>query len=241
MPATWYTAEVIKIEEVTPNVRSFFLQPETQFPEFKPGQFITLDLPVSDKRLQRWKSYSIANAPQADGLLELCIVRHPEGLGTNYLFNEIHPGSKLVFKGPDGAFVLPENLEDTRLVMVCTGTGVAPFRSMIRHVVDRGLPFKNIHLLFGGRKEEDILYRSEFEMLASQLPNFSYDVALSRQPSWEGYHGYVHQIYQQQYAVPQSDVLFYLCGWTRMIDEAVAHLIAEMGYGPKQVKYELYG
>ena len=241
MPTTWYSAEVVDIEEMNQHVRRYFLQPEANFPVFKPGQFITLDLPVSDKRQQRWKSYSIANAPQPGGLIELCIVRHPEGSGTGYMFNEVHKGSKLVFKGPDGGFVLPQNLENLHLVMVCTGTGVAPFRSMISNVIEQGLPYKHIHLIFGGRKEEDILYRKEFELWRDQLPGFSYDVSLSRDPSWPGYTGYVHQIYREQYAEVKPDVVFYLCGWTRMIDEAVAHLVSEMGYAPNQVRYELYG
>ena len=85
------------------------------------------------------------------------------------------------------------------------------------------------------------MYRKEFELLRDQLPGFSYDVALSREPLWPGYKGYVHQIYKEKYAEVQADVMFYLCGWTQMIDEAVAHLVSEMGYAPNKVKYELYG
>ena len=103
------------------------------------------------------------------------------------------------------------------------------------------MPFKNIHLIFGCRTEPDILYRAEMEALAQEMPGFRYDIALSRQTDGPGYKGYVHQIYQQQYSTPRPDVKFMICGWSQMIDEAVAHLLVDLGFAREQVVYELYG
>lgn len=238
MPVTWYETKVSKIEPLAPQVRRFWL--ENPGIDFRAGQFITLDLPIGDKRLQRWRSYSLASAPSDAGDLELCIVRSAEGLGTQYLFEQIREGDTLRWKGPDGAFVLPEKGEKD-LVLICTGTGVAPFRSMIREIRQRGLPHRRIHLIFGARTEADILYRDEFEALVQSWPEFRYDIALSRQPDWKGFQGYVHQIYREAYAELRPDVSFMICGWSRMIDDAVAHLVADMGYDRTQVHYELYG
>jgi ferredoxin-NADP reductase len=242
MPVTWYDTRITRIETAAPNVRRFWLERPAGL-LFEAGQFITLDLPIGDKRLQRWRSYSIASAPQPfDADLELCIVRSAEGAGTRYLFEEVEVGSDLRWKGPDGAFVLPtQNLAQQDLVLICTGTGVAPFRSMIRAVVEQNIPHHSIHLIFGTRTEADILYRQEFEALAQSLPSFRYDVALSRQSDWSGHCGHVHPIYQAAYATPRPDVRFMICGWSRMIDEAVANLIVTMGYERQQVGYELYG
>lgn len=241
MPATWYQAQVLDIEDVNSGVRRFFLKTDSAFPAFQAGQFITFDLPVGEKRQHRWKSYSIANAPNDDGLLELCIVRHPQGMGTAYLFDKISKGSTLTFKGPEGNFILPQNLESTQLIMVCTGTGIAPFRSMIQEVTLKQIPFLRMHLIFGARKVEDILYREEMEKLAEILPNFSYDICLSKEPSWPGYKGHVHQVYLEKYKAIDKQNLFYLCGWTKMIDEAVINLVANLGYDKSRVRYELYG
>ena len=238
MPVTWYDSKITKIETMTPNVRRFWI--ENPGVIYEAGQFITVDLPIGDKRLQRWRSYSIADASEPGADLELCIVKSAVGLGTQYLFHEITIGSTLHWKGPDGAFVLPQNGEQD-LVMICTGTGIAPFRSMLREINNKKLPHRNIHLIFGARKTEDILYREEMEQLARELPGFRYDVALSRQPDWQGCHGYVHQIYQQYYSNIRPDITFMICGWSQMIDEAVAKLIVEMGYDRSQVRYELYG
>ncbi len=241
MPTVWYNSPVVRIEQATPTVRRFWLSTPEQ-PTFKAGQFITFDLPIGEKRLQRWRSYSLANAP-ADHpeMLELCIVRAPNGLATRYFFEEVRVGTVLRWKGPEGTFCLPERLDDKDLVLVCTGTGVAPFRSMLRDLQHTKKPHRNLHLIFGARTEADILYRDEFEELARTMSGFRYDIALSRQPDWLGYRGYVHQVYLEHYAQKRPDVLFYLCGWSNMIDEAVAHLLVELGYDRKQILYELYG
>ncbi len=237
----WYNARVCRTADVIPHIRRLWLEiPEVERFDFKAGQFVTLDLPIGEKRLQRWRSYSIANAPDGSNVVELCIVRSPAGEGSRYLFEEVEVGSTLRFKGPDGGFVLPEVI-DKDLVFICTGTGVAPFHSMLLDLKNSGRPHRNLHLIFGTRETSSILYRDEFEALAQELPNFRYDVALSRQADWPGHQGHVHAIYQQQYGEVRPDVAFYLCGWTNMIDEAVANLIVGMGYARGQVLYELYG
>lgn len=242
MPAKWYHGTVTNIISLNETTRQFTLeidQPEVPF-EFKPGQFITMDLPVGDKRLDRWRSYSIASKPDSSGKLELCIVRSENGKGTAYLFDEVKPGHKIKFKGPDGSFVLPEDLT-REIIMVCTGTGLAPFRSMLLHIDAHDIPFHKIHLIFGTRKSEHILYREELSQLYQKYKNFEYSIALSREDSQGCARGYVHQIYLEKYKDPDPNRLFMICGWSQMIDEAVANLLAIPGYNQSQIKYELYG
>jgi len=241
MPTKWYHGTVIRIKTETSNTKRFWVEvPEVDSFAFEAGQFVTMDLPVHEKRLHRWRSYSLANAPEGGNVLEFCIVKLEGGLASRYFFEEVKEGTTLKFKGPDGTFTLPKDLNG-KMVWVCTGTGVAPFRSMLKDIHNRKLPFRHIHLIFGTRYEDGILYRDEFEAMQKEWPNFQYDIALSRVPDWEGYKGYVHQIYQAQYAKPDPDTHFYLCGWSNMIDDAVANLIVKMGYDKSQIHYELYG
>lgn len=241
MAIPWYDGTVKKIELLAPGVRRIFLEvPAVQQFDFQAGQFITLDLPIGDKRLQRWRSYSLANAPDGSNLLELCIVRSSDGAGSRYLFEQTEPGSILRFKGPDGGFVLPEKIERD-LVFICTGTGVAPFRSMLLDLQRSGKAHRALHLIFGTRYESSILYREELAALAQDLPGFRYDIVLSRQPEWAGQQGYVHAVYLERYRTVRPDVDFYICGWSNMIDEAVANLLITLGYDRTQVHYELYG
>ena len=241
MAAQWFTAVVRRTEQIAPDVRAFHLEvPDMEHFDFTPGQFITFDLPVGEKRLQRWRSYSLASCPDSDNVFELCIVRAQPGLGSRYLFEEVTVGSELKFKGPEGSFVLPPTLH-MDIVMICTGTGIAPFRSMISNIRRSGRPHRRIHLIFGTRTEADILYRREFEALQSEMPGFSYDIALSRAPDWPGHRGYVHQIYLNEYASARPDVIFYLCGWSAMVDEATTNLTEKLGYDRGQVRAELFG
>src|SRR5437868_3724890 len=108
----WRIGKVIKIEQQTDTTRRFFIQiPELQKFDFKPGQFVTLDLPIHEKPNKRWRSYSIASWPDGTNVFELCIVLLDGGAGTTYLFNEVKEGSELTLRGPVGVFTLPEVIE----------------------------------------------------------------------------------------------------------------------------------
>ena len=86
-----------------------------------------------NRKIKRWRSYSIASWPDGTNVYELLIVLLEGGAGTTYLFNEVKVGSELVFRGPQGVFVLPENIEKD-IFFICTGTGIAPFRSMLNFI-----------------------------------------------------------------------------------------------------------
>ncbi len=241
MPWKWYDSRVVEIGELGPATKQFTIEVDSDEPiDFTPGQFITMDLPIHDKRTKRWRSYSIANAPDGSNRLELCIVYLDGGLASEYLFSEVGMGSSIRFKGPSGAFILPPDPRP-ELIMVCTGTGIAPFRSMLQDLKRRESFDQPIHLIFGTRYENGILYREEMEELAKQFSHFQYSIVLSRDQHWTGMKGYVHQVYEQAYSDIIPERLFYLCGWSMMVDEAVSKLMVDMGYDRSQIRYELYG
>ena len=116
---------------------------------------------------------------------------------------------------------------------------------MIQHVQNHKLDYQKMHLIYGTRFRDGILYREEFLKMAAEDPRFEYSVALSRDLpennlEWQ-YEGYIHPIYLEQYTEIDPNRLFLICGWSKMIDEAVANLIIKLGYNKTQVKYELYG
>ena len=240
----WRTAKVIKIENETTSTRRFWLQvPELESFDYKPGQFVTLDLPIHEKTNKRWRSYSIASWPDGTNVFELVIVFMEDGAGTSYLFDKIEVGSEITFRGPVGVFTLPEVL-DTDYYLICTGTGIAPFRSMLHHIALHNLPHKNVYLIFGTRTKENLLYYEELKNLTANNSGLYYIPVLSRE-DWDGEKGYVHKVYKDLIAAKkQGDALppahFYLCGWKNMIDEA-KKTITELGYDRKAIHQELYG
>lgn len=237
----WRTGKVIKLEDVTSVTRRFWIQiPEVENFHFRPGQFVTLDLPIHEKKNKRWRSYSIASMPDGTNIIELVIVLLEQGAGTTYLFNEIKEGSELVLRGPQGVFTLPETL-DKDLYFICTGTGIAPFRSMVHYIHTHDIPHKNIYLIFGCRKDCDALYGAEMRKLQGELDAFYYLPTFSREePSEKRRTGYVHSVYEELLMPEKPAAKFFLCGWKNMIDEAKQRIIA-LGYDRKDIHQELYG
>jgi NAD(P)H-flavin reductase len=241
MPLTFYTAEIIQIIDEAPNVKRFFFRiPELDKCNFIPGQFTMLDLPISSKQTTR--AYSIASPPsEKKNTFELVIVLKPDGLGTTYLFENVKPGDKIKASVPIGKFGKPRPPEfEKELCFICTGTGIAPFRSMVLDILNYNIPNKGITLIAGSRFERDLLYRKEMEGLGERLPGFSYLPVLSREDSaeWTGRKGYVHEVYKELFS-GRKDVQFYICGWKVMILEAVENL-KQMGFEKSDIKYELY-
>ncbi len=239
MIPAWQKGIVKKIEQATPRTRRYWIElPETPLFDFKPGQFVTLDLPIHEQRNKRWRSYSIASGPDGTNIIELLIVHLEGGLGSKYLFEEIKEGSELTLRGPQGVFVLPENM-DKNLYFICTGTGIAPFRSMLHYIDKHKTATKNIKLIFGTRTREDLLYEDEMRALENKLPQFKYYPTLSREEAEGYYNGYVHPVYES-IAKQDAAAKFMLCGWRNMIDEAKQR-IQLLGFDRKDIQEELYG
>jgi ferredoxin-NADP reductase len=245
----WRTGTVLRIENETNSTRRYWIQVnELDNFDFLPGQFVTLDLPIDEKVNKRWRSYSIASWPDGTNVFELVIVLLEGGLGTTYLFNNIMVGSQLTLRGPQGVFVLPPVIEKD-LFFICTGTGIAPFRSMAHHLYNRNIPHKNIYLLFGCRKKGDCLYEDELKALNEKVTSFHYIPTFSREVAGNYRTGYVHAVYEEicrNNLVIMNDTLvpspaqFYLCGWKNMIDEAKQRIVT-LGYDKKSIHQELYG
>jgi CDP-4-dehydro-6-deoxyglucose reductase len=240
MLSPWRKGVVTKIINETYDTRRFWIQvPDTDDFDFKPGQFITFDLPIHEQKNKRVRSYSIASAPDGSNVFELLIKKFEPGLGSGYLFNEVKEKDELSFRGPLGMFTLPETL-DKDLYLICTGTGIAPFRSMLQFIQEKKISFTKIYLIYGCRKFADTLYEKEMREREKELEHFHYLPVYSREPSSNGsLTGYVHDVYDNL-VKNKPDANFYLCGWRNMIDEARERL-KNLGYDKKNIHFELYG
>ncbi len=238
MNMDWKTGKVIEIIKETHNTNRYIIESPDEIPfGFIPGQFVTLDLPIHEKKNKRLRSYSIASAPNQTNQFELLISLVEDGLGTPYIFNQIHVGDTFTFRGPVGVFTLPTFIPED-LFLICTGTGIAPFRSIINHIYQKQIKVANVYIIFGTRTQKDLLYFNEMKQLEEKMENFHYIPVLSRE-QWEGKTGYVHPIYLEL-SQGKKDAHFMLCGWRNMIDDARQKL-EEAGFDKKQIHFELYG
>ncbi len=199
------------------------------------GQFVIIDFGDLQHQFST-RSYSIADTYNGS-IIELCVVLKADGAATPKLFNQ-NIGDTLRVSNPQGRFVLPETIEESiSFGFICTGTGIAPFRAMIKDLLINKKVGNPIYLFFGCRTQEDILYRSEFEQLENQFSNFKYTPVLSRE-NWEGAKGYVHSHYSSIFE-SKPPALIYLCGWTDMIKQTRDQL-KTYGYSRTEIKVEFY-
>ena len=241
----WQKGIVVRVKDETPQTRRFWIKlPGLGSFDFRPGQFVTLDLPIHEKVNKRWRSYSIASWPDGSNVFELVIVLLPDGKGSSYLFDHAVEGFELTLRGPQGVFTLPDPIEKD-LYLISTGTGIAPYRSMVHHLKNHTIPHKNIYMIFGTRTRSDLLYFDEMSRLGLEMENFHYIPTLSRE-NWDGCCGYVHAIYENLVNGKMAGTKelppahFYLCGWKNMIDEAKQKIVA-LGYDRKAIHQEIYG
>jgi ferredoxin-NADP reductase len=201
---------------------------------FIPGQFVAVLCPKDGKVIRR--AYSIASPPEEDRGLALIVKLVQGGVVTTWFWS-LKRGDKIRVHGPFGRFVLPERI-DFDVAFVAVGTGIAPFRSMIRHLLPRGFE-RRIQLLFGTRYESSIPYHEEWLDLAMRYPGFSYVPTISRpSPSWTGERGYVQTKIEKLFPNPQGKRV-YICGLTEMI-QAVQEACLKQGFRKDQIFSEKY-
>ncbi len=199
---------------------------------FTPGQFLSFTDTVGGKKVTR--AYSIASPPGGNRF-ELCLNRVKEGVFSPHLF-ELRPGDSITVKGPYGAFILRNPACDS--LFVATGTGVAPFRSMLKDSLPRDSS-RAITLLFGVRYEAGLLYREEFEALAAAHAGFRFHPTLTRpEPSWRGRTGRVQEHLEETIG-ERRDLDVYICGLKEMVIE-VRERLQGLGFDRKRIIYERY-
>ena len=232
-----FKARLLGWKELAPEVHhlDFEVPGVSQF-KFTPGQFVSIIEDVDGKEITR--AYSIAS-PTDGNRFALCLNRVPDGAVSNFMFG-LKNGDEVLINQPLGYFTLRH--PGRRIVFVGTGTGVAPFRSMLHHHLPHTQP--HINLLFGTRHESGLLYRDEMEQFAREYPSFRYLPTLSRpEAGWTGRTGHVqaHLDEALEFRTPadivETDV--YICGLKEMVDDVRAEL-KKRGFDRKQIIYEKY-
>jgi len=226
-------AKLIEWVEIAPGVRHFvFEAPQLERLEFVPGQFVSLSDAVASREITR--AYSIASPPGSSNRFELCLNRVDDGAFSPHLF-DLSAGDVVNMQPPLGTFTLRQPLRDS--LLVATGTGIAPFRSMLKAVLKPDAPA--FTLLFGVRYESHLLYRQEFAALAREFPQFRFWPTLTQPGAdWTGRTGRV-QAHLDEAIGGRRDIDIYLCGLQPMVDD-VRQILKGAGFDRKQIRYEKY-
>ena len=199
--------------------------PATETFRFHAGQYTEVILKDGKRR-----SYSMANAPHAASALELHIRHLNGGLFTDHVFGEGATAMKereiLRLEGPFGSFFLREDSQ-LPIVMLASGTGFAPIKSIVEHMVHENIA-RPITLYWGGRRPSDLYMNEMVEHWANTVPGFTYVPVISDalpEDGWTGRTGFVHRAVMQDFP-DLSGHQVYACGAPIVVDSARREFIA---------------
>jgi ferredoxin-NADP reductase/ferredoxin len=206
-------ATVRALERLNGEIMRVVLEPDQPI-EYRPGQFIQL---YRDRHMSR--SYSIASVPRLDQHLHLHVKRLPEGRVSGWIHAELRAGQTVAVRGPEGdCYYVPGHPEQA-LLLIGTGSGLAPLSGIVRDALDRG-HLGPIRLFHGSRTPQGLYLADELRELAARHPNFEYVPCLSGAEVPPGYAaGRVHEVALRE--VPDlKDWRLFLCGHPAMVQAA---------------------
>jgi ferredoxin-NADP reductase len=229
---------VLEVIDETPRCKSLVLEPPA-WPGHRAGQHVDVRLTAVDG-YQTERSYSIASAPE-DPNLVLTVERLADGEVSPYLTDELRTGDELELRGPVGGYFVWEHSLGGPLLMIAGGSGVVPFRAMLRHraASDATTPAR---LLYSSRALDDVIYRQELAELADH-DSVDVHLALTREwpEDWHGQRGRIdRQLLEQLAWRPDQQPLVYVCGPTAFV-EGVAESLVLNGHQPERIKTERFG
>lgn len=236
----------LKIAKVVDHgdAKSFVLVPDTEkgtdhCAYFRAGQYLSVMLDIDGVPVS--KPYSICSGPQEalDGSYTLTIKRTADGFASDYILDNWKEGDRVTTAAPEGQFYWTSLRDAKTIVGLAGGSGITPFHSMASAIVT-GQMDADLILLYGSRKEDNILLKAEFDELEKMSDRIKVIHVLSDDPDAEGYeHGFLSADLIRKYA-PDGDYSIFLCGPKAMYD-FVDKEIETLNLRSNRVRHELFG
>jgi Na+-transporting NADH:ubiquinone oxidoreductase subunit F len=236
LTARQFQAKTVHAEMVTHDIRLVrFRIEDGGAVDFRPGQYIQLKIPGTDE----YRAYSVASQPSRREELELVIRLVPGGLCSGYVHRALEEGDEVTFTGPFGDFYLQEDSHKD-IVAIGGGCGMAPIRSIVYHLAERGMP-RRVTFFFGAREKRDLFFTEELRKLEAEFPNFRYVPALSEPrhtDAWDGEAGLITHVAERLVSLEGAKEA-YLCGPPPMIDAAMV-VLPRRGIRPEDIFFDKF-
>jgi ferredoxin-NADP reductase len=232
----WQLGTVTEVVDETGRTKSIMLE----VPHWRghhAGQHVDVRLTAEDG-YQAQRSYSIASSPE-DTHLELTVERLDDGEVSPYLVDVLRPGDELELRGPIGGYFVWEASDDAPVFLLAGGSGVVPFRSMLRHRMAAGSAVP-LRLLYSSRSLADVIYRDELQAADDGV---DVEFVLTREwpDDWSGHRGRVDQKLLRQLAwPPDQHPAIFICGPNSFVEAMAAGLVQD-GHDPRHIKTERFG
>jgi ferredoxin-NADP reductase len=227
------TLTIRDVQVATPRARVVHLDLDGQAFRYTAGQAVAVGIPGAERR----RPYSIASAPEdarRDGCLELLVGIDADGRAGPHL--PLEPGTAVEVDGPLGTFTFPDDPEEQQFVFVAGGTGIAPLRAMLRHVLGTRQA-RRVGVLYSARTPEDFAYERELRALATAgAIELRQTVTRALETDWVGNRGRIDQAALAT-LVHDDRTLCFVCGPAAMVDD-IPRLLAGMGVPRERIRIE---
>lgn len=224
----------------TPDTKTFrFDLGENKPFDFVPGQFVILSTELWNPKKNRigpvLRAFSLSSSPLERDWIEITARRYPGGRMTQWLHDTVRVGQAITVKGPQGDFVF-DGKESNEVVLVAGGIGVAPYRSIIRYLLETGYE-GTVRLIYSARTSGDFAFKAELDRLQSLHPNFRCLYTVTRKDEgWAGRTGRIDRTVFNE-ALTNTETRYFICGPDAMIRE-VRELLDSLGVPLHAVRAE---
>jgi len=232
--------EVIGVVEEAPEVKTFLFRSDAQtWFRYKPGQFVTLELPVGDEPLMR--TYTLSSSPSRPFSIAVTVKAQPGSIGTRWMFDRLKVGAHLRAYGPAGDFS-HHNHPAAKYLFVSAGSGITPMMSMLRWLNDCA-PWTDVSFVNCARRPEEIIFRKELELLGARMPGLSLGFLIEERSSRESWFGHMGRIDAVRLPLLSPDFRereVFCCGPEPFM-RAVREMLAAAGFDMARYHEESFG
>lgn len=215
-----------------------FVSENGYLPPFEAGQYINIFTEIDGVRTSR--PYSISSSPKQRAYYEITVARIKDGFVSDFLLDDVKVGDKFEANGPAGVFRFQPVFHSRKSLFLAGGSGVTPFLSMTREIVDAALD-RDVVMLYGCRSSEGALYDKELRAYSDKYPNFKYHLVISeKDDSWNGETGFIDRNLIKRLVPDYAERTCYICGPQVMNDFCKTEL-QELGLSEKQIRREMFG
>ncbi len=230
---------VTKITEETADAKCIRLASTTGYlPPFQAGQYVNIFTVIDGVRTSR--PYSISSSPRQRSYYEITVARIKTGFVSDYFLDNVKVGDTFEANGPSGVFHHNPIAHKKTNVFLAGGSGITPFLSMTREVLEAKLD-REIHLLYGCRSVDVAIYHDLLKQFDAEYDNFHYHLVISDEnAAWDGERGFIDAALMKKLVGDLDQCTFYICGPQIMNDFCVNELKG-IDVPKKRIRREMFG
>ncbi len=215
-----------------------FVSKDGYLPPFEAGQYVNIFVAIDGVTTSR--PYSISSSPRQRAYYEITVARIATGFVSDYFIDKAKVGDEFEANGPAGVFHFNPVFHPKKSVFLAGGSGITPFVSMTREILENGLD-REVYLIYGVRNEEVAVHHEELKQFAKNHKNFHYELVVSdKDANWNGKKGFVDGKLIKEVVGKIDDCEFYICG-PQIMNEFCEKELKALSIPAKRIRREMFG